>query len=61
MYGLLFEYFKRFCSTYKIVKKYGEKNYNWVFSSMIEYNPSVLFDINIVTGINDIVKTCSVK
>ena len=31
------------------------------FSRMIKYSPSVSYDINNVTGINAIVKTCSVK
>ena len=50
--------FKRFCLTYKIDEKYGEKNYNLLFSHMIKYSPSVSCDINNGTAI---VKTCSVK
>ena len=42
-------------------EKYGEKNYNLLFSRMIKYSPSVSCDINDVTGINAIVKTYSVK
>ena len=41
MHNLLFKYFKRFCLTYKIEKKYGEKNYNLLLSRMIKYSPSI--------------------
>ena len=61
MHSLLFKYFRRFCLAYKIEEKYGEKNYNLLFSRMIKYNPSVSCDVNNVMGINTIVKTCSVK
>ena len=58
---ILFKYFKRFWLAYKIEEKCGERNYKLLFSHMIKYSPSVSCDINNVTGINKIVKTCSVK
>ena len=61
MHSLLFKYFKRFCLAYKIEEKYGEKNYHLLFSRMIKYSPSASCDVDNVTGINAIVKTCSVK
>ena len=61
MHSLLFEYFKIFCLAYKIEENYGEKIFKLLFSRMIKYSPSVSCDMNNVTGINTIVKTCSVK
>ena len=61
VHSLLFKYLKRFCLIYKIEEKYGEKNYSLLFSRIIKYSPSVSCDISNVTGINDIVKTSSVK
>ena len=45
----------------KYEKNFGEKDYNLLFSRMIKYSPSVSCDINNITAINTIVKTCSVK
>ena len=45
--------------TYNIDEKYIEKNY-LLFSLVIKYSPSVSCNINVM-GINDIVKTCSLK
>ena len=61
IHSLLFKYFKRFCLAYKIEEKFGEKDYKLLCSRMIKYSPSVSCDINNITAINTIVKTCSVK
>ena len=61
MHSLLFKYFERFCLAHKIEEKYGEKKFKLLFSRMITYSPSVSCDMNNVTGINMIVKTCPVK
>ena len=61
IYSLLLKYFKRFCLAYKIEEKLGEKDCKLLFSRMIKYSPSVSCDINNITAINTIVKTCSVK
>ena len=61
MHSLLFKYFKRICLAYEIDEKYGEKNHNLKLSRVIKYIPSVSCDISNVTGINAIVKICSVK
>ena len=55
------QYFKIFCLAYKIEEKFGEKYHKLLFSRMIKYSPSVSYDINNITGINTIAKTCSVK
>ena len=60
MHNLLYEYFKKFCLTYKIEEIYGERDHDLFFSRMIEHNPSISCNINNVTDINDIVKACSV-
>ena len=60
MHSLLFKYFTRFCSTYKMMKKYDEKNHDLLFLRMIKYSHSVSCDINTVKGLSDIVKPCSV-
>ena len=61
IHSLLFKYFKRFCLAYKIEENFGEKDYKLLFSRMIKYSPSVSCDINSITAINTMVKTCSVK
>ena len=61
IHSLLFKYFKRFCLAYKIEEKFGEKDYKLLFSRIIKYSPSVSCDINNITAINTIVKTCWVK
>ena len=61
MHSFLFKYFKILCLAYKIEETYDEKNYNLLFSRFIKYSPSVSRDISDVTGINKIVKTCSLK
>ena len=61
MHSILFKYFRRFCLAYKIEEKIGEKDYNSLFSRMIKYSPPVSNDMNNITAINTIVKTCSVK
>ena len=61
IHSLLFKYLKRFGLAYKIEEKCGEKISNLLFSRMTKNSPSVSCDMNNVTGINVIVKTCSVK
>ena len=61
MHSLLFKYFKRFCLANKIDEKFGEIYYKLLFSRMIKYSPFVSRDINNITGMKTIVKTCSVK
>ena len=61
IHSLLFKYFKRFCLADKIEEKFGEKDYKLLFSCMIKYSLPVSCDINSITSINTIVKTCSVK
>ena len=61
IHSLLYKYFKRFCLAHKIEEKFDEKDYKLLFSRMIKYSPSVSCDINNITGINTLVKTCSVK
>ena len=59
MHILLFEYFKRFCLTYKKDDKNGKKNY---YYPRIWLNTVPLFlVIYNVMGINAIAKTCSLK
>ena len=54
----LFKHLKKVCLTYKIEEKYCEKNYNLPLSRMIKYSPPASCDINNVTGMKAIVKTC---
>ena len=61
IHSLLFKYFKRFCFAYEIEEKFGEKDHKLLFTRMIKYSPSVSCDINNITAINTIVKTCSVN
>ena len=51
---------KKYVSPRKINEKYGVKNHDLLFMRLIKYSPPVFCDINDVTGINDIVKRCSV-
>ena len=60
-HNLLLKYFKIFCSAYNIERKYGEKNYDLLFSRMLKHNPFVSCNINNIKQINDIVKASYVK
>ena len=57
IHSLLFKYSKRVCLIHKIDEKYGEKNDGRIWLN----TAPVSCDINNNTGINGIVKPCSVK